>query len=457
MTADWVCFDAERAAVPLVAFDDVCFDANYRVDLAAVGNLARRTSEHSVASHRRTSEHGHSTEGGDEEEDFLVPTLTRDERSRLESLWYYTREVRDDGLLLDTLQTIVNMVQAYFKWDCVIVGLVEKDVYTRLVTAGCPLAVLPRRESTCAHTVLHEPHTVFELSDMEADRRFKHSPHVVAGLRAYSGTQLCLRTIDGKDEVSIGSLCIAHYEARPRMDDRDRDFLLDAARLLSDRMTQRARAYRQSARTERLDRLRALEALAPEKMSEAIVTLLEEVHPGGHIVVTTSCVAENNSLNLNKTIDIDDFHLSIYTDDAAIERFVLGQHNDIDAAVTYRAIAVNSPPGSSTWFAVETRDPRIVFDDLDVWFVARCCELLEAAEQKTALERALATKARFVRSMSHQLRTPLHSIMSYAQLMREDAELDRQRERSGVSDDLLLKIDLCGGDLLEKINGLLEV
>lgn len=437
MAPDWVCFDPVQAAIPLLAYDGDHFDANYKADVAAAGVRLTPSSEQC---------------------EFLMPSLTRDERNRLESLWYYTREVREDTLLLDTLQTIVNMVQSYFAWDCVIVGLVEQDVYTRLATAGCPLAVLPRRESTCAHTVMHDPHTVFELSNMEDDRRFKHSPHVVAGLRAYAGTQLCLRTIDGRDEVAIGSLCIANYTPRPRMSERDHEFLRDAARLLADRFSERARTFRRTARISMLDRLRKLECLSPAAVGGAIESLLREIHKEGQVLVRTSVTAVDNRLPLSsRSIDVGDLVDSIYTDDGAIDEFVRGLHKDRPATTMYRAIAVNSPAQTSSWFVVESRDARIIFDDLDVWFVGRCCELLESAQQKMALDTALATKTRFVRSMSHQLRTPLHSIMSFSQLMREDTDLAKQLEHSGLSDDLLLKIELCGKDLLDKINDLLEV
>lgn len=85
---------------------------------------------------------------------YLYPTLTRNERARLTMLWYYTRDLTKDDDLLRRLQDKVDLVKEFIGWEFAICGLMDNDVYTRLVTAGLPLAVLPRRESTCAHTIL---------------------------------------------------------------------------------------------------------------------------------------------------------------------------------------------------------------------------------------------------------------------------------------------------------------
>jgi len=88
---------------------------------------------------------------------YLYPTLTQNERMRLTMLWYYTRDLEQDDDLLRRLQEKVDLVKEFIGWEFAICGLLDNDVYTRLVTAGLPLAILPRRESTCAHTILQTP------------------------------------------------------------------------------------------------------------------------------------------------------------------------------------------------------------------------------------------------------------------------------------------------------------
>jgi hypothetical protein len=84
---------------------------------------------------------------------YLFPMLTRNERLRLTMLFYYTRGLFEDTELVSRLQEKVHLAKDTVGWEFVIAGLLDHNTYTRMVTVGLPLAVLPRRESTCAHTV----------------------------------------------------------------------------------------------------------------------------------------------------------------------------------------------------------------------------------------------------------------------------------------------------------------
>jgi hypothetical protein len=88
---------------------------------------------------------------------YLFPVLTRNERLRLTMLFYYTRGAFEDRELMSRLQEKVILAKETVGWDFVIAGLLDHNTYTRMVTVGLPLAVLPRRESTCAHIVNQPP------------------------------------------------------------------------------------------------------------------------------------------------------------------------------------------------------------------------------------------------------------------------------------------------------------
>lgn len=86
-------------------------------------------------------------------EQYLVPELTSQERLRLSALWYHTA-VRLDDNTIRRMRAKVAILKNLIGWEYAICGVLDSDHYERLVTAGLPLAILPRRESTCAHTVL---------------------------------------------------------------------------------------------------------------------------------------------------------------------------------------------------------------------------------------------------------------------------------------------------------------
>jgi hypothetical protein len=88
---------------------------------------------------------------------YLFPMLTRNERLRLTMMYYYTQGALEDIELMSRLQEKAYLAQETVGWEFAIAGLLNHNTYTRMVTAGLPLAVLPRRESTCAHTVNQPP------------------------------------------------------------------------------------------------------------------------------------------------------------------------------------------------------------------------------------------------------------------------------------------------------------
>lgn len=89
---------------------------------------------------------------------YLMPSLARNERLRLTMFWYYTRGLYEDGEFLQVLQEKLDLVKTFMEWEFALLGLVSEDAFTRLAASGgLPLAVIPRRESTCSHTINQEP------------------------------------------------------------------------------------------------------------------------------------------------------------------------------------------------------------------------------------------------------------------------------------------------------------
>ena len=55
------------------------------------------------------------------------------------------------------IQEKVHLAHETIGWEFVIAGLLDHNTDTRMATVGLPLAILPRRESACAHTVNQPP------------------------------------------------------------------------------------------------------------------------------------------------------------------------------------------------------------------------------------------------------------------------------------------------------------
>jgi len=132
------CFDEQHSQHPISAWDDTIKNVNYTEKLKA--NLS-------------TDAPGLPEAFSDK---YLFPTLAKNERQRLTMLWYYTRDLGHDHDLMKRLQEKIDIVKDYMGWEFAIMGIMSNDSYTRIATAGLPLAMLPRREATCAHTINQE-------------------------------------------------------------------------------------------------------------------------------------------------------------------------------------------------------------------------------------------------------------------------------------------------------------
>lgn len=127
--------DEQLCSNPLLAFDEQLHETNFKP--RPDGRLADQPDGFS--------------------DPYLMPSLTRNERLRLTMFWYYTRGLCEDAEFLQLLQEKLELVQTFMEWEFALLGLVSEDTFTRVAASGLPLAVLPRRESTCSHTINQEP------------------------------------------------------------------------------------------------------------------------------------------------------------------------------------------------------------------------------------------------------------------------------------------------------------
>ncbi|KAF2849966.1 putative histidine kinase-like protein HHK3p [Plenodomus tracheiphilus IPT5] len=354
---------------------------------------------------------------------YLFPILTRNERLRLTMLFYYTKGAQEDDELMSRLQEKVHLAKETIGWEFVIAGLLDHNTYTRVVTVGLPLAIVPRRETMCAHTVNQPPGTVFTLLNMADDWRFRHSPYVEHdGVQAYAGVPLRFESEFG-EHVVFGSLCVASKSEQDRLTIAQQRSLARLADWIVADIVHSARARRQRDRRRMLDLLAKAQKQCDdgENMEDAIPELLREVYPtttvcihrttNGQIVLDGGTVFRPSDLEHGLWEDCD------YFDYIIEER----NHANIVAPRTVRVIATQcASQRTPTFLVVESKDFRMVFDDVDSWFVHMCATTLCRFWQGRALKEAMAAKENFLRGITHQLRTPIHGILGSVELLTEE-------------------------------------
>ncbi|KAH7325637.1 histidine kinase HHK3 [Stachybotrys elegans] len=398
-------------------------------------------------------------------ERYLRAFLSKHERLRLSMLWYYTRDIHQETELLSGLQQKVRLAQETTGWECAIVGTLDVNVYTRLATVGTPLGILPRGETICAHTVTQPPGSVFLLPNLLDDWRFQESPYVESGgLKAYAGAPLRLQNEAGVC-VSLGSFCVASKVVREPLTKTQQQNILHLADWVVSDIVQCARARRQRQRRQMADLLAQVQAPANNDASEAqILGIMKVVYPEAQIALS-SCDAESIEIEGKGRIPLSKLQNGLWEDGEYIDEFILkmNQHSlPKDRVVRVIAVQCESRPGLS-FLSVATKDVKFIFDDVDLWFVQMCANLLSQIWHKLLLADVMRAKDKFLRGFSHQLRTPLHGILGSVELLAEEL-VARETILKAASDGdskgpsvYLDTIKRSGRDLISIVNSIITL
>ncbi|KAG9858322.1 hypothetical protein KCU98_g6898, partial [Aureobasidium melanogenum] len=440
-------FDTVLASQPIPEFNKEAHDQNY--NNPAPSSDAPKLPE----------------QPNDFQDAYLMPSLTENERLRLTLFWYYTysNKMMEDKDFLLALQQKLDLVQAFMGWDFAIMGLLSENVYTRVATAGVPLAILPRRESTCSHTINQPSGTVFMLPNMASDWRFKHSPHVEqGGLRSYAGAALRCKADTGED-VALGSLCIASNSEQPPLSPSQQDALVRFADMIASEIIARAREARRRQRQVMADLIvETQKQNSPEAVRDHVLKILAQVYPDAVVDVQDAPLNDLIRLPQHSPVDYDDFQDGLWEDSELIEHLIVTQnHNKITTESTVRAIAhpCQKMP-IIKYLVLASKNVQYVFDDVDSWFVEKCASLMATSTQENRLREALTAKDAFLRGITHQLRTPIHGVLGSCELLFEELA-SRDMLQTGVSglnpSSVLSAIRDSGRELMSTVNNMLKL
>lgn len=444
-------FDPIRCREPLPAFDIL-------THAGAFGERSHLDSEACVPARPDTFS-----------DPYLYPTLTQNEHTRLTMFWYYTRGLNEDTVLLKKLDQLLELTKQSLGWDIGIIGMLDATTFTRLVAANMSLATIPRRESTCSHTANQTPGTVFMITDMSRDWRFKHSPAVEGegGLRSYAGTPIRY-TLPNGEVVVFGSLCIASGTVQKPLTDEQKMSLVRAADMITGELVTRTRSRRLRERQAMMDvlmQLRSDDNIAD--IEEVTVQAVLQRYPGSHVSITK--MQDNNVVVEGKeSIPLPTVNAGLWEDTEFIRSMTESKPSEgPDHQRAVRAIVHQIDPKDRV-LIVTSADLRLVFDDLDSWFVGQCAQIINSASQARALKEALAAKEKFLRTVTHELRTPIHGILSSVELLGEEMKAQKMLRSSTIARDMLQESDksldlllrtirLSGTELMTTVNNILRM
>ncbi|KAL1873238.1 hypothetical protein Daus18300_004058 [Diaporthe australafricana] len=399
---EYCAFDDELCSKSLLVFDGQQHESNYssRSD-GTLGSLSQQPDGCS--------------------DPYSMPSLARNERLRLTMLWYHTRGLHEDREFQHVLQEKLDLVQTFMQWEFAILGVLSEDVYTRLAASGLPLAVLPRRESTCSHTINQETSAVFMLPNMTSDWRFKGSPAVAqGGLRSYAGVQLRCQAPTG-EYVAIGSLCLASNSVQPPLSATQEGALIRFADMLVTEIISHSRHGRRRQRNIMAQRLAECRLDDLENAEKNIFNLIHEMYPDARVDI---CEASDNRLLLpdHPPINLAVVQDGLWEDSEHIDQLIrTANFTKISTSRTVRAIVhICQRYHHQKYLVVASSHVQTVFDDVDSWFVEKCAISLANIAQEGSLREAIIAKDQFLRGITHQLRTPIHGVLASCELLVEE-------------------------------------
>lgn len=253
---------------------------------------------------------------------------------------------------------------------------------------------------------------------MKADWRFELSPQAKLGLRSYAGTQIRMPLPNG-EQVSLGTLCVASLTTQPALDEEQKASLVRIADVIMGEIVSKKRLERMQERQAMSERLTQLRAKAHAEYVET-ETLAELSSRYSNCLPLITNI-QNGRLDLpsGDSIPWDSVQDGLWEDTYFIKQCIeAGKFQDgVKERKIRAAIARISPEGQAV--VLSTSEMSCIFDDLDVWFVDQCAQIINTSAQARSLREALDAKNTFLRSVTHELRTPIHAILSSVELATE--------------------------------------
>lgn len=352
------------------------------------------------------------------------------EAHRTKALWYYRLL---GNQFPSGFRPIGALAKRLFKMSTVMISFVD-DQYRTALSFNFDTEELFQKEDTfCAHAVLRARREVFLVPDVLADWRFANGPRGRAGVRFYAGSPLLTEGVsigDDTDRYSIGTICLLDTSPHDTFDAGEQEKL----NLLADLVMQELKNHINSLRLRDRDRMSTaltdyIQASPIDPVNDA-VTLIKDV-----LCVEESAIIPPGQTNADIDREVIPLNCSIWeSQDLRKSAIVVPVHeND---KLTGHLVAF-------------TNDSHHVFDAQDLNFIKHTSRFVTTYLQTALIKKANSAKTTFMQSVTHELRTPLHGILTTCELLLESQLTPSDKGMVNV-------IQSSGKNLIGVINGLLD-
>jgi signal transduction histidine kinase/CheY-like chemotaxis protein len=171
-----------------------------------------------------------------------------------------------------------------------------------------------------------------------------------------------------------------------------------------------------------VDLIAAAKAEVEDTVSEEpVLKILQAIYTGAEVKLQSSKTGHIEAEGRGP-VPLSDLTKCLWEDVDHIDRFIeKSNHLEPPTNRVVRIVAAQCDSISGQSFlTIGTKDFRLVFDDIDAWFVQTCADIISEMWHKRLLAEVMLAKEKFLRGFSHQLRTPVHGILGSVELLAEE-------------------------------------
>ncbi|MDT0690007.1 response regulator [Salegentibacter sp. F188] len=352
---------------------------------------------------------------------------------------------------------LVQLISIICESPIAIISMIDENRQWYKAKVGIAFNEVQREESFCQHTVLQDG--ILEIEDAKLDDRVKDNPHVTVseGIRFYAGAPL-----KADNGHNIGTVCVVDTKPKKLRPDQRK-----ALQILADQVMSllEARKKNEELRKE-------LSIVLDRKIEEAEKQLLQKEGEYDNLLKAIKLnngviefSPEGKILKVNKN-----FLNSIgYSKEELLEKqhsILLNEEQKEDYCNFWQELKKGKSRGgrfmrrhkngSEVWFQA-TYNPILDLDDEVIKVIKIAQDITAEINAQKEIQKAKETaeslnvhKDNFIANVSHEIRTPIHAILGFTELLLEQESIEGKL-------NYLKSIKTAGDNLLFIINDILDL
>lgn len=351
---------------------------------------------------------------------------------------------------------LVELISIICESPIAIISMIDDKRQWYKAKIGIDRTEVSRQESFCRHTLLQD--CLVEIPDARLDERVNHSPHVTAqdGIRFYAG--IPLKTSNG---FNIGTVCVVDTIPKHLTSSQKK-----ALQLLTDQamMLLEARKKNHSLGNE-------VEGYLKMQIRETKIQLIQKENDYNRLLKAIK--RSSGVIEFSPDGEIQEINKYFLESFGYTKNEVIGKHHRIlldEESKTQNIQFWNDLSGGKF---KSGRLKRLHKDGSDLWIQASYNPILDSENNiikiikigqditrevveekavniaKTSAEALNIQKDNFIANISHELRTPIHAILGFTELLLEG-------EKDSNKKNYLRSVKTAGDNLLFIINDILE-